>query len=373
MPKKINLNINELAEYIKSHTIHETANYFKVSQNTINRNLWYNDINDRRPLFSADVSLIHDYIKTHTIKEAAKYFGTSNRTMRRRLSEYEIDERKNLANLYPNNLTETQQNMIIGWLLGDGCIPCEPKKPNKYFKFGQKLASLEYVEFVKQIMQPFSHDIKISRNKYYFYTCAIPLFTNLRYKWYKYPNKIKSKKLIPKDIKLNWETVAFWYVDDGTNYSPGKNLVLATCDFTNEDVAFLMYRLNEDLGIKTTTYFNSNEIYNPDHDKYPLIRIKSEYYFKFLDNVIPYVQHLKCFQYKLSYNNAGIKNLDNYVPKIGDDSAKVIVDFYNENSFNMVEIADIFQMPISTVQRCIQSKKFNPGYNKKVYKLSRRK
>lgn len=130
--------------------------------------------------------------------------------------------------LLPNDLTLEQQDVINGKLLGDGWLePIRKRVPNSSFRVQHCSQQLEYVQFICNVLQPFSLSIKrrVRRNPFankkhhakllhsdVLTTRCSKIFTNLRHIWY--PN---GTKCVPSNIELNWRTIAFWYGDDGSN------------------------------------------------------------------------------------------------------------------------------------------------------------
>jgi hypothetical protein len=114
---------------------------------------------------------------------------------------------------------------------------------------------------------------------------------NERKRWY--PNGIK---IVPRDLKLNGEILAWWAMGDGGSDRGGANensvkVRLYTNSFTFEDVRFLMEQLL-DLGIESIIQIKK--------EIYPIIIIeKANEVKKFMDLIKPYM--LPCFQYKVKY------------------------------------------------------------------------
>ena len=103
-------------------------------------------------------------------------------------------------------------DVIVGSLLGDGCLYRKTKNGVKVFNADfsiTKTASAEpYLEYLVSIMQPIVPKVKINHHSYSGYTgkqqCQLTtglnaIFTPLYNKWY--PN---GKKIVPKDLKITW-------------------------------------------------------------------------------------------------------------------------------------------------------------------------
>ena len=294
---------------------------------------------------SLDKEKLIDFLALHTRNEAAEYFGVSLHTIARRLHEYGINATDCRMSVYPDALTERQTNMLIGWMLGDGCIP-NVKKKNFYFKFGQCPIRKGYVEYVHNMMMPFSYDVKYDGAKYYFYTASLPIFTKLRSEWYE-----KDRKIVPASLKLNWEIVSFWFADDGCNYKRKKRVILHTNGFTEEEVIFLIKGLKElNVDSKLTM------VYNKLYDRwYPTIKIDTASYFSFMKEVGDHLAGITCLDKKTDIINAGVINIFDYRCEILNQyQQKTIRELYVQGC-TISKLSEEYKVSISTIERCIYS------------------
>lgn len=118
-------------------------------------------------------------------------------------------------------LTEEQISVIIGAMLGDGCIRMAKGAANACFTYASK--HKDHVEFIFNYFKEFCNynEVKFkasfikSRNTtysiYYFQTRNLPIFTKIYHKWY--PNNAKT---IPVDLQLNNLINLVWYLGDGS-------------------------------------------------------------------------------------------------------------------------------------------------------------
>ena len=175
-----------------------------------------------------------------TDSEIAKFYGVSRITISRRKRKFGVCNNSIRLELLPNNLTDLQSEIVCGLLLGDGSIGRKKTLgSNCRFGFGQKHKNKEYVEHIYNILLPFSRPVyptvRILRNKkhkgFQFSTTSHPIFTYLQSKWY-----TGKQKIVPSDLKLTWQTVAYWYMDDGCNHQKHrkKTITLATDCFTKK-------------------------------------------------------------------------------------------------------------------------------------------
>jgi hypothetical protein len=196
--------------------------------------------------------------------------------------------------------------MFTGIMLSDGYIRNFKSKSGKtYFELKQFSEHKSLLDIVKTKFNEINLDCKISEftyynkilnNTYYWSTLSTKSNKELgeqRKRWY--PNGIK---IVPRDLKLNAEILAYLIMGDGSTYRGGidKHSVkvsLYTNSFTQKDVDFLREKLKE-LGIESTTH---KKIKNQ-----PIILIsKATSVTKLMDMIKPYI--IPCFHYKIQYPN----------------------------------------------------------------------
>lgn len=265
------------------------------------------------------ISEIEKYIEDNPIKgcgeikKSSHHFGISRSTLRR-LGIRSKTTKKRLS--APNNLTDFQEEIFIGNILGDGSIAHikENTGNNAYFSLTQKIANYEYVNSLISFYEPFSigyyekfnlRPININ-NKIIkhnserlpycgFYTMSHPVFTKYRFKWYKEPYLKCSPKIIPPDLKLTWRTMAFWMCDDGCNHHiyPEKYswINLHTECFNVLQVEFLRDCLKNQLNVDSSINYGRN--------KQPIIRVPSKCYFYFIENIKQFIPW-QCLKYKIN-------------------------------------------------------------------------
>lgn len=139
-------------------------------------------------------------------------------------------------------LTQQQKNVIVGGLLGDGCLTTRSLK-NKYplfvYQFKQKESQKDYVFHIFSILENFcgtepkkilnyrSKISNINHFAYYFKTISLPAFKFYGDQFYTL-DKITDKriKIVPKLIHrwLNPEVLAYWFMDDGSKDNSGYHL-----------------------------------------------------------------------------------------------------------------------------------------------------
>lgn len=205
-------------------------------------------------------------------------------------------------------MTNNQNEIIIGTLLGDACITNGSEHKNYLYEFSQKVDKEDYVKYIyselanvggkiryRKRKKPIRIDGKIVHPKDtndYTYSCEFRtrsniVFTNLRTKWYSKWNG-KAFKIVPRDIILNWRIMAFWACDDGGNRPDRKEYYISTQDFSETDVEFLINKIKTDLLITANINHKDNK---------PIIRMGVEDYDKFVKGINPFIP-VKCMSYK---------------------------------------------------------------------------
>jgi len=156
-----------------------------------------------------------------------------------------------LASISDEKLTNIQEQILNGHLLGDGGIT----KGNKNSSFGitRKDTDKNYILWTVKNFENFIYSTGVNYNQtldkrsnkiyssVYFQTKVHPIFTEYRKKWYP-----EDKKIVPKDLILTPLTIAVWFADDGFLFQSSRNnlrMTLATNGFRHEDVLHLQNQL----------------------------------------------------------------------------------------------------------------------------------
>lgn len=112
------------------------------------------------------------------------------------------------------SLSEVQQEIILGCVLGDGYMR---KKTNAHLQITHSFKQKDYVDWkynkLKNIVitPPKTYKGNGNRIGYRFFTRSIPQLTNIHDYFYDH-EKIKR---IPSNIVLKPQSLAVWYMDDG--------------------------------------------------------------------------------------------------------------------------------------------------------------
>lgn len=185
------------------------------------------------------------------------------------------------------SLTSIQHAILVGSLLGDGTLRKQGSRTNALFEVNHAFKSKEYVDWKCQNFQeyvitpPKSRQGSGVRVAYRFTTRSLPVFTDYYFRYYK-----EGKKFVPLDLKLDPQSLAVWFMDDGTKSRSA--VYLNTQQFSLTEQYFLKELLLKSFGINSTL----------NRDKqYWRIRVSTESTQTLLKLIKPYV--LQCFSYKL--------------------------------------------------------------------------
>ena len=145
------------------------------------------------------------------------------------------------------DLSNVQRSVLVGTLLGDGCLAKHGRHHRLHVKHKGAHASL--VEWKREIFSPFismqlhRFDQKLGLRRYpcvQFATRTHPVFTEWHRRFY-----VEGRKTVPGDIRglLDPVALAVWFMDDGAVDHAG--LTFQTHSFTRDEVMVLMEALQE--------------------------------------------------------------------------------------------------------------------------------
>lgn len=239
--------------------------------------------------------------KRKTTYEIAEMFQVNRKTITRWLSEYDIDinpkQRKyELIKKVP--FTQKQKDLIVGTVLGDGCIALHGRK-NKSCRLivSHCEKQKDFLMWKKSILGNFVNVINKKEDKrknsiMYSFTTVV----HNEFKFYRNLFYDGNKKIIKEELinHLSPLSLATWFLDDGTLYK-NVNMRLSTDSFTKEDNEKLQWMLkcNFDIKSKVCEYMR--------HDKkYYYMSFNKSNSLKMTEMIAPY--SIDCMQYKLIKN-----------------------------------------------------------------------
>jgi len=226
------------------------------------------------------------------ISNLLKEYGIEMKRFKRKYSFY-----------YEQFLNQEQKDLIIGSLIGDGCIIKHHDGINCCrFIESHSIGQLEYLKWKKYILNNFvSNNIRFidnSKNKSYGngITCVFEtvlhkefnVFYNMFYK--------NGIKYIPEDIKLSPLSLSTWFFDDGSVSKNGKYSYVATFHtegFDKTDIEVLRNKLKD--------IFDIDSFIINIKDKYKVIRLNNVNYKKLCYIIFKYT--IPCMNYKIKFSD----------------------------------------------------------------------
>ena len=261
------------------------------------------------------------------------------------------------------NISEIEENIIIGSLLGDGTISLYGRSKNAYYREHGSVKQLNYRLWKYEKLK--NLDFKINTNYKYpkiSSHCNI-YFTTLYNKFY--INKIKT--ITEENIKLLTHPIglACFYMDDGTlvidsvkrkdnSFYIFPRISLYTLSFSEDENIILKDHLEKTFGIKTKIK------YRKDGKKTILEINKKEDIMNFIDIVKPYVSEIPCMTYKIDLEERfkekksklkelGYINVNSWNSNIINNSYSLEEEYFiiksKENRLSTKEIANILNRP----------------------------
>lgn len=156
-------------------------------------------------------------------------------------------------------LSEYQKEVLVGLLLGDGCIERTENSQVARLKVCQSLRQSEFVRWLYEIVKDFVRTPprlkeKVKNNRRY----DELVFNTLTHKSFKnfydlfYP---KGKKIIPESINQQITPTAFavWFMSDGSTKSKEcRGRILNTHSFTRTDIERLIFILKSKFNLQSS-------------------------------------------------------------------------------------------------------------------------
>jgi hypothetical protein len=256
--------------------------------------------------------------KNYTFSEVRDFLGITSKQLTCFINRHKLGFK--IPQRHPIILNEDQEQLIIGSLLGDGCISyTNLKTGNCYFSLHHGIKQKEYFYYKVNILnniikaKPIQKYIEDKREGWrgsemiYVRTPANITFSNYRNKWY--GGKLGKKSIyFPDILKLKPLGLAIWYMDDGT-LSHGCPII-ATQSFKKEDLVFLSMFLKNTYNIDTIIR-KTNELY---------IRKRSrDIFFNLIEPFITESMMYKIKRSLNSVNSGNILNKDNPDPSVVND------------------------------------------------------
>lgn len=260
--------------YESGLTIKEISQKINVSYETVRQRLKSCNVKWRRNYVSDFTneqisSIINKFDAGESIEKIAKWYEISPPSISRLLRANDriaIPARKKYDIVRQSPINTIQKQLIVGSLLGDGCLYKDSKNSNFKLSLSQCKAQEQYFHWKVAMMDPFINgfieNIDKRNNSIMLHATTIcHQDFNMFGKMFYDENR---KKIIPDnlDVFLTPLALAVWVQDDG-NLNAGVNMRIASISFTKEDNEKLKIYLKTcfDLTSKVMEYRYKNKLY----------------------------------------------------------------------------------------------------------------
>ncbi len=160
------------------------------------------------------------------------------------------------------NLTKRQQDVLVGTVLGDGCLEVNGRNVRLKIDHNIKQKQLtdwvfnEFKEFCSKepyFLNQYNDKYKKFYHHYRFSTLSITTFNQYHSLFY-----VSKRKIVPKNIKnllTNPLSLAVWYMDDGFRRLDCNGVYLCTSAFTHEEHLLLLETLKMNFNLDAKVHF----------------------------------------------------------------------------------------------------------------------
>jgi len=267
--------------------------------------------------------LVDLYGKCGSIGSVASYLKKSYSTIRYWYNKYDIDVQPSCMTVFQEiretSMLADQKSIVLGSLLGDGCLKLAPHSKNARLVVGHSITQLEYLSWKNDMLKPFSRKVVLdqkakikiidgrkaySKDFYRFHTIAHPDITS----FYKRYVKNHKKRVIDDIIEeLDLIALSIWFADDGSVYVDKRNGVIicsiATNSFPYKEQLILVKALRK--FFKGTIKIDKQG--NTGRDDLLLRLYRTKCNIEFLRNIMCVLP--KCIHYKLDPQRLDVKPL----------------------------------------------------------------
>ena len=240
-------------------------------------------------------------------------------------------------------LSDVQKEVLIGCLLGDGCLYLGPNSKNAIFSYTSK--HKEMVELVYSYLSPLLNKIEYyeyrdkrtnkTYTRYIVRSISHPIFTSIYHMWY-----VDGKKCIPKDILYRPLTCLFWYLGDGgiVHHKSTDELYLSTHCFSKSELEIVV-KNSELQKFDPHLLFAGTSAMGEEQYK---IRISH----KFIKEFLSYIGNcpVDCYRYKWEYTE-----YKNKMPTSHKDKEQLFIKMYKDG-MSCYKIAKHFGIETNAVK-----------------------
>ena len=179
------------------------------------------------------------------------------------------DHKKNLK------LSQEQKEVLVGVLLGDGCLETQNRGRTYRLKIEQSAQHQAYVRHLYELFKPWVRTgprkrVRKARNGTETTSCGFSTLSHGAFRFYAHQFYADGKKHVPKLIH-RWLTprgIAYWFMDDGSIKSKqSRGVIFNTQGFTRPDVERLIEVLKTrfELQAKIRRQKEGSQIYVSGH------------------------------------------------------------------------------------------------------------
>jgi|TARA_Y100000034_G_scaffold135589_1_gene208147 hypothetical protein len=195
------------------------------------------------------------------------------------------------------------KQVIIGTVLGDGCIRNTTKRGNAYLTVTHCAKQKEYLLWKYQILKKVIGINKRTTKEGEYLT--IDTKSNKIFNYYHKLFYQNGRKIVTKEILNMLEPLglAVWYMDDGSYNYIGKNAILYSCAFSYEENNLIKDRISQ-FKINPTVSLMKVK-YKGEVKKYHKLVFNMKETRKFISLIKPFI--LKSMYYKLGLDNKKVE------------------------------------------------------------------
>jgi len=198
------------------------------------------------------------------------------------------------------HLSKIQREILVGLLLGDGCLETQNGGRTYRLKVEHSEAQKDYVMWLYGIFKdwvPSGIYQRVRREKYSH--VGFQTYSHGSFRFYGKQFYPEGQKIIPKIVEklLSPLAIAVWFMDDGSRKSrEHKTFIFHTYCFTKKDLEILQGALLNKFGIKSTL--------QAQKEQYWRLYIKEESAEVLRQIISPIVEKFSSMKHKLTNTNA---------------------------------------------------------------------
>lgn len=245
---------------------------------------------------NVDELQLRGLLLSHTVTETAEILRVSKSTIDRAKKIYGIT-RSYTQLLDRIELTEHEEKIVYGTVLGDGHLESRSKEYNPYLRIEHGSKQKSYVLWkyhqLKRLTSRKGIKCSKAKNSWYFQTKCLLDFKRIDNLFY--PN---GEKVLPSNFEhfINKMSLAVWYLDDGTKSKKQNVCELTVQGYSYLDIGRIIGTLKSKFGYECKPIVRFDRKYSKPTTN---IRFTSDGTRKFLTDISPCVYEIEDMRYKL--------------------------------------------------------------------------